>query len=115
MALSQKKMFRPVSGAVLTVLWGVLLWVAPFGNSWVNASYDYLFRFLGPHAKTTRSQWPEKQIANGVSGVVILQMDTESHIQLGQTRKEPWDRRLHAQLLKRLADDGCRLVIFDLF
>ena len=105
-------MFRPVLGAILSVLWGVLLSVTPFGDRWVNASYDYLFRFLGPHAQSTPSPWLQQY---GVSGVVILQMDTESNTQLGQTRKDPWDRRIHAKLLNRLADDGCRMVILDLF
>ena len=34
-------------GAVLTVFCGLLLWKAPLGEGWVNASYDYLFRFGG--------------------------------------------------------------------
>lgn len=42
-------------------------------------------------------------------------MDTESYDALHQTRGEPWDRGLHAQLLNKLADDGCALVVMDCF
>ncbi len=86
--------------AALSVICGWLLWLMPLGESWKRASYDYLFRF-GARANTNQ--------------VTLVLMDNSSFAQLKQTRGEPWDRGLHAQLLNRLADDGCRLVIFDSF
>lgn len=82
------------------VLCGLMLWKAPFGEAWVNASYDHLFRF-GTHAITNE--------------IVLIQMDNEAYDQFNQTRGQPWDRALHTQLLNRLADDGCAVVVFDVF
>ena len=87
-------------GAALTVLCGLVLWLTPPGDFWVNASYDYLFRF-GSHAVTNQ--------------VTLILMDNAAFDQFHQTRGQPWDRALHAQLLNRLADDGCALVVMDSF
>jgi CHASE2 domain-containing sensor protein len=84
----------------VAVLCGLLLWQTPLGEPWVNASYDYLFRF-GARAVTNR--------------VMLIQMDNAAYDYFHQIRGQPWDRRLHARLLNRLADDGCRLVVFDAF
>jgi CHASE2 domain-containing sensor protein len=70
------------------------------GEAWVNASYDYLFRF-GSHAVTNK--------------VVVILMDNEAYDHFQQVRGQLWDRALHAQLLRRLAVDGCALVVFDSF
>ena len=77
-----------------------MLWKMPLGEPWVNASYDYLFRF-GARAVTNR--------------VTLILMDNEAFDQFHQVRGQPWDRGLHARLLNRLADDGCALVVFDSF
>jgi CHASE2 domain-containing sensor protein len=87
-------------GAALTVLCGLMLWKSPLGEPWVNASYDYLFRF-GAHAVT--------------NNVALILMDNAAFDEFHQMRGQPWDRALHAQLLNKLADDGCDLVIFDSF
>ena len=42
-------------------------------------------------------------------------MDNAAFDHFHQTRGQPWDRALHAQLLNRLADDGCALVVLDFF
>jgi CHASE2 domain-containing sensor protein len=86
-------------GAALAVLCGLLLWGTPLGDGWVNASYDCLFRF-GSRSVTNR--------------VALVLMDDESDEQLHQKRGAPWDRALHAQLLKKLADDKSSLVVFDI-
>lgn len=90
----------PALGAALTVLCGLLLWKAPFGEAWVNASYDYLFRF-DSHAVSNR--------------VALIVMDNDAYDYFHQTRSEPWDRALHAQLLQKLTADGCAMVVFDTF
>jgi CHASE2 domain-containing sensor protein len=99
-AIGRREFFEPALGAALAVLCGLMLWKMPLGEPWVNASYDYLFPF-GARAVTNR--------------VTLILMDNEAYAQFHQIRGEPWDRGLHAQLLNRLADDGCALVVFDAF
>jgi CHASE2 domain-containing sensor protein len=99
-AVTEKKAFQPALGAALTVVCGLALWRMPLGEPWVNASYDYLFRF---GARTVTNQ------------VVLILMDNAAHDELHQPRDQPWDRGRHAELLDRLAADGCPLVVFDSF
>jgi CHASE2 domain-containing sensor protein len=99
-AIGQNEFPKSVLGAAVAVLCGLMLWKMPLGELWVNASYDYLFRF-GAHAVTNR--------------VTLILMDNEAYDHFHQIRGQPWDRGLHAQLLNRLADDGCALVVFDSF
>ena len=101
-AIGQPEFSKSVLGAGLAVLCGFMLWKTPLGEPWVNASYDYLFRF-GTRAVTNR--------------VALILMDNEAYAYnpFHQVRSQPWDRGLHARLLKRLADDGCALVVFDSF
>ena len=84
----------------MVVLCGLMLWKMPLGEPWVNASYDNLFRF-GARAVTNR--------------VTLILMDNAAFDEFHQVRGQLWDRGLHAQLLNRLADDGCALVVFDSF
>jgi CHASE2 domain-containing sensor protein len=97
-ATKKSRWATTAAGAALAVLTGLLLWAAPLGASWNNASYDYLFRF-GTRAVTNR--------------VSLVLMDNGAFDHFGLTRGKPWDRALHAQLLNRLADDGCALVVID--
>jgi len=99
-AIGRREFFQSALGAALAVLCGLMLWQMPLGEPWVNASYDYLFRF-GAHAVTNR--------------VTLILMDNEAFDQFHQTRSQTWDRGLHARLLNRLADDGCAMVVFDSF
>ena len=85
---------------MLAALCGVALWQTPLGESWENASYDYLFRFGALPV-------PNK--------VVLLLMDDVARREPQQVRGQPWDRTVHAELLSRLANDGCPLVVFDIF
>lgn len=96
----QAEFFKSALGAALAALCGLLLWKSPLGEPWVNASYDYLFRF-GTHAVT--------------NNVALIIMDNAAFDQFHQTRGQPWDRALHAQLLNKLADDGAELVVMDSF
>lgn len=99
-AIHPPALIQSALGAVLAVLCGLLLWGTSLGEPWTNASYDYLFRF-GSHAVTNR--------------VTLILMDNDAFESFHQTRGEPWDRSLHAQLLNRLADDGASLVVMDSF
>lgn len=100
--VSRKGIVRSVQGAVLAVLCGLMLWNTSLGEAWTNASYDYLFRF-GARAIT--------------NNVIFIMMDNEAYGYFHQIRGPGhlWDRGLHAQLLNRLADDGCALVVMDCF
>jgi len=95
-----KSLRRSALGAGLTVACGLILWATPLGDSWTNASYDYLFRF------------GSRPVTNAVT---LILMDNAAFDQFHQTRGQPWDRALHAQLLNKLADDGCALVAMDSF
>ena len=46
--------------------------------------------------------------------VVIIYLDMDSHVALGQSPKRRWDRALHAQLLERLTKAGPKAVVFDI-
>lgn len=98
--ISEHRWFRPVAGAGLAVLCGWALWQLPLGEPWVRGSYDQLLRF-GARSVTNQT--------------VVILMDNEAFAALDQTRGQPWDRALHARLLNRLADDGCPLVVVDVF
>ena len=98
--IRRREVVASALGTALTLLCGLLLWRMPAGEPWVNASYDYLFPF-GSHAVTNQ--------------VTLVLMDNESFAQLHQRRGQPWDRGLHAELLNKLADDGCRLAVIDAF
>lgn len=63
------------------------------------ASYDWLLR-----AQPIRL--PPKD-------VVVVLMDEQSHANLGQPLSAPWDRRLHAQLIRRLTKSGAKAIVFD--
>src|SRR6266481_8336419 len=84
-------------GAALTVLCGLALWGMPLGERWVNASYDNLYRF-GARGVTNK--------------VALILMDDSACFKLGQVRTA-WDRALHTELLKRLTEGGCSMVVFD--
>lgn len=99
-AIRQREFLKSALGAVLAVLCGLMLWKTPPGGPWVNASYDYLFRF-GSHAVT--------------NNVALILMDNAAFDQFHQTRGQPWNRGLHTQLLNKLADDGAELVVMDSF
>jgi len=99
-AIIQHEFFRPACGAVLAVFCGLALWASPLGEGWVNISYDYLFGF--GHRGITNQ-------------VVLILMDNAAFKELRQTRGQHWDRRLHAQMLEKLAAADCPLVVFDVW
>lgn len=96
-AVIQKWFVKPAIGAALAALCGLLLWASDLGEPWVNASYDYLFRF-GARPVTNK--------------VVTVLMDEEALGHFHQVRRS-WSRDLHKTLLNRLSQDGCPVVVFD--
>jgi CHASE2 domain-containing sensor protein len=108
--LSDSKYFRPTAAAAVAILCGLGLWATTLGeksqqntlgDTWEWASYDYLFYFGTPVV---------------TNNIVLILMDSDSYADpdLGQDRNRPWDRALHARLLKKLADDKCPLVVMDI-
>jgi CHASE2 domain-containing sensor protein len=87
-----------IGAAVLSVLIGLLLRTFPLGQGLVRLSYDLPFAFGAPKV-------PDE--------VVIVTMDEISYLELRQTYGKPWDRTLHAQLLRKLTADQCRLIVLD--
>ncbi len=85
------------TGAALVILTGLLLWRLPFGEGWINTSYDISCLFAGPSV-------PQETI--------IIGMDQVSHDRMGISYGQ-WPRSIHARLLDHLCADGCRLVVFD--
>ena len=85
-------------GAGLSVLAGLIFCNNFLGQSLINGSYDLPFSFHTPSPP---------------NDIVIVDMDEASRRKLDQSWFRPWDRRLHAELLKRLKDDGARAVVFD--
>ncbi|MGH8024131.1 MAG: CHASE2 domain-containing protein [Limisphaerales bacterium] len=98
--INSQKLLCSALGGALAALCGLLLWEMPLGAPWINASYDYLFRF------------ESRAVTNNVA---LILMDNEAFDQFHQARGQPWDRALHARLLNKLADDGCSTVVFDSF
>ena len=80
------------------VLLGCLFYWRFFGEGLTNLSYDLPLLFKSRKA-------PED--------IVIVYLDNASHDKLGQ-RFGAWDRKLHAQLLRRLKEEGSREVLIDL-
>ena len=99
-AVRKREFLKSALGAGLAILCGLILWNTSSGEPWVNASYDYLFRF-GARAVTNK--------------VALILMDNAAFAQFGQQRGQTWDRAVHAKLLDKLADDGAELVVFDSF
>jgi CHASE2 domain-containing sensor protein len=97
-AVTENKWFKPALGAALTVACGLLLWATPLGESWENASYDYLFRF-GSRAVTNK--------------LALILMDEDSYTRLSQNRDAHWDRVKHTELLNKLTAGSSALVVFD--
>jgi CHASE2 domain-containing sensor protein len=86
-----------LAGAAICVVFGAILLMI---RGWpVYLSYDLLFFW-------SKRPMPEE--------VVIVYLDDHSFKDLGQTNTATWDRNLHANLLERLTQDGCKLVVFDI-
>jgi len=83
----------PLLGGVLAAVLGLALRIMPLGQSLVLTSYDELFRFSA------------RDVTNVVS-LVQLDGGIFQHMALERSRL--------AELLNRLADDGCPLVVMDI-
>jgi adenylate cyclase len=89
----------PLLGAVLTTGLGLLCLFSNLGKPLERLSYDLPF----PLRKNLST-----------SKVAIIYLDEDAARALGQPLNLPWDRRIFAKLLDRLAADGAKLVCFDI-
>jgi len=86
------------AGALLAVGCGLLLHEFRFGTGLTRSSYDLLL--------VARGAVPVKE-------AVLVYMDEDSHLKLGQSFTAGWDRGLHARLIGRLTTAGARAIVFD--
>jgi adenylate cyclase len=93
-----RSQFGSLVGGVLAVLAGLLFCNQFTGQTLIQRSYDLPFALRS-------SGWR--------SDMIIVQMNEESHEELGLSWNRPWDRNLHAELLDRLRLEGSRTVVFD--
>src|SRR5439155_14583816 len=84
-------------GALLTILFGLSLFALRVGDGLEQWSYDLPFLL--------RSGKP-------IEDVVVIFLDEASYRELKQ-KPATFDRRLYADLLKRLQAEGAKLAVFD--
>ena len=80
-----------------------LYWLTS-GGGLVRSSYDHSHQLFVPFHDAALSNSP----------VVLIYLDLESYRQEKQNPTQPWNRALHAQLVRRLTQAGARRVVFDI-
>lgn len=88
-----------ILGGLITLSIGMILYATPLGRSLTNTSYNLFF--------IPRPPLP-------ADDVVVVYMDDESHDKLGQSYIAPWNRGLHAKLLRRLKAEGAKAIVMDI-
>ena len=82
-----------------------LVWTG-LGGGLCNLSYDFPF--------VIRAMLPGLQPAAPTNEAVVVYMDDKSHRELPQPWLQPWDRRIHADLVEVLRTAHAKAVVFDL-
>lgn len=101
-SLLNDKRIRGLVGGAFTASVGLLFLLSSLGTGLSDRSYDLSFRFRPPVNLESEE-------------VVIVDMDHDSEIALGQPSIQAWDRTLHAQLLASLTTNHADIVVFDVF
>ncbi len=91
--------FGYIAGIALTVAMGALL--LHIGDGLRRFSYDWPFIW-------------KKSPAHEDDGLIMVYINSNVKSRLGQATDQPLDRSFYIPLLKRLHQDGVRLVLFDL-
>jgi adenylate cyclase len=91
-------------------------WVAATACAVVVAALGY---FLEGRIGLWLRQWSYDLLTVGrgefaPDEAAIVYMDELSHKELGQPYNAPWDRSLHARLVRRLTEAGARAIVFDI-
>jgi len=85
--------------AGLCVLLGLAFLILPLGRGLERLSYDLPFAVRADVL---------------VNEVVLVSLDDISHAKLNQPYRAAWDRKLHADLLRRLTRLAARAIVFDI-
>ncbi len=96
---ARKRWFAAMTCAVVVAALGYVLHGYSVGLALRQWSYDLLTVAQGDRA---------------ADGAVIVYLDELSHKQLSQPYNAPWDRSLHARLVRRLTEAGARAIVFDI-
>jgi adenylate cyclase len=94
-----RNLVAAVFGALLATGLGLFLHTYNLGRGLINHSYEL------------------QLVARGdvrAREAVIVYMDETSHAALKQPLNAPWDRSLHASLIRRLTAAGARAIVFDI-
>jgi len=94
------------AGTALLLALAAVFLLRPGGVSdsgMVRASYDALYHLV-----------PDPGPSLADAPVVLVYLDRESYLRERQDPEFPWDRRLHAALVRRLTAVGARAVVFDI-
>lgn len=86
-------------GAVLATALGLVFFSLTFGDGLIRRSFDLPLTWR--HISK-----PEN--------VVIIYLDEISHKELDQPLNKPWNRALHARLIRQLKQNGAKAVVFDI-
>lgn len=89
-----------VINMVVTVLAGLFFLPYSTGRGLANLSYDLLFAVL-PASPPTEA--------------VLVGLDEDSRSHFRQSAGAPWDREIYASLVRRLAGNGARAIVFDVW
>ncbi len=82
--------------AIIIPLLSLFFSVTPFGSGLEKRTYDLWFLNRGSREKP--------------SDIVVVEIDVDTEQSLG---RYPWPRTYHAKLIRNLAEDGARVVVFD--
>jgi adenylate cyclase len=85
--------------ALLPGIVGLALIRWPPAEGLERSGLDLLFRLRGPR--------PAPQ------GVCVVAIDLDSYSALGLDPKQPWPRGIHAELIRTLAREGAKAIVFD--
>lgn len=104
-----QSLFRYGFGFALLVAVGIAC--TPFlnGTKWVSDYFERKSHDLF-HAL---ERFEDNHLQYPIDDFIIVYLDDESQRELEQPWDRPWDRRLHADLLQRLWQDGPKLIFYD--
>src|SRR5213083_2856367 len=95
-----------VGGALTVLIGAVMLTWKTVEPKLVHPSYDLPFL---PRPLLSRFPALRKFFQVSIpSDVVLVELDDDSHVQLGQPYNASWDRAVHARLIERLTTEGAR-------
>ena len=95
----RKRVFATSLTSLFAVAFGWVLWQLNVGESLRLASYDIPFLF--------GEKEPPPELA-------VVYLDDATYLELEQPVAQPWDRRIHADLVNVLNEMGAEVIVFDI-